>query len=76
VRRFVFVTGPGPFDGGSKPGSEGWRHTPEKSGTEPCPRTGDAKAAAAAAKMKIFARMVTPSKIAPCDLRGARLYVA
>ena len=28
----MFVTGPGPEGGGSKPGKEGWAQMPEKSG--------------------------------------------
>jgi hypothetical protein len=32
--RDLFVTGPGPEAGGMSQGSEPWRHTPEKSGTD------------------------------------------
>jgi hypothetical protein len=41
-RRDVLTTGPGPDAGGSKPGKEGWDHTPEKSGIAARPTAGPA----------------------------------
>src|SRR5271154_398297 len=41
-RRDVLTTGPGPDAGGSKPGKEGWDHTPEKSGIAAGPAAGPA----------------------------------
>ena len=53
----LFVNGPGPVTR-LEPGSEGWRHTPEKSGMAAvvCPRTGDAKTAPNVANRRISRR--------------------
>ena len=68
-RRTRFVTGPGPEAGGSNPGSDGWRQTPEKSGiaiafatpavgsweeATVCPAAGAARAHGKIARNRIF----------------------
>ena len=65
ARRLVLVTGCGPFDRGSKPGSEGCRHTPEKSGTDVvgvCATTGAIATArvTSTATLKFPTVMITP----------------
>jgi hypothetical protein len=55
LRRDLFVSDVGPDASGSKPGSEGCHHTPEKSGMDAAPSAGPAAGASVCPKADVAA---------------------
>jgi len=80
--RDLFVTGPGPDAGGSKPGNEGWAHMPERSGIDAVPcldccanATDESRVVVAVVEIMNFRIMISPVGKGRAQKKGRRPWI-